>query len=42
MNKLNLQKAINTIPHTIVKMWQDGNVSMEYLVEFAGITNVIY
>lgn len=31
INKLNLQKAINTTPHTIAKMWRDENVSMEIL-----------
>lgn len=31
INKLNLQKAINTTPHTIAKMGRDENVSMEIL-----------
>lgn len=31
MNKLDLQKAINTTPHTIAKMGRDENVSMEIL-----------
>ena len=31
MNKLDLQKAINTTPHTISKMRRDENVSMEIL-----------
>ena len=31
MNKLDLQKAIQTTPHTIAKMRRDENVSMEIL-----------
>lgn len=31
MNKIDLQKSINTTPHTIAKMGQDENVSMEIL-----------
>lgn len=31
MNKLDLQKVINTTPHTIAKMGRDENVSMEIL-----------
>lgn len=31
MNKLDLQKAINTTTHTIAKMGRDENVSMEIL-----------
>ncbi|MCY3076760.1 helix-turn-helix domain-containing protein [Aerococcus mictus] len=31
MNKLDLQKAINTSPRTIAKMGRDENVSMEIL-----------
>ena len=31
MNKLDLQKAIQTTPHTIAKMGRDENVSMEIL-----------
>ena len=31
MNKLDLQKAIQITPHTIAKMGQDENVSMEIL-----------
>ena len=31
MNKLDLQKSIQTTPHTIAKMGQDENVSMEIL-----------
>ena len=31
MNKLDLQKAINTTPHTIDKMGRDENVSMDIL-----------
>ena len=31
MNKLDLQKAIKTTPHTIAKMGRDENVSMEIL-----------
>ena len=31
MNKLDLQKAINTKPHTIAKIGRDENVSMEIL-----------
>ena len=31
MNKLDLQKATNTNPHTIAKMGRDENVSMEIL-----------
>ncbi|MDU5560005.1 helix-turn-helix transcriptional regulator [Anaerococcus vaginalis] len=30
MNKLDLQKATNTNPHTI-KIWRDENISMEIL-----------
>ena len=31
MNKLDLQKAINTTPHTRAKMGRDENVSLETL-----------
>ena len=31
INKLDLQKAIQTTPHTIAKMGRDENVSMEIL-----------
>lgn len=31
MNKLDLQKAIQTTPHAIAKMGRDENVSMEIL-----------
>ena len=31
MNKLDLQNAIKTTPHTIAKMGRDENVSMEIL-----------
>ena len=31
MNKLDLQKAVNTTPYTIAKMERDENVSMEIL-----------
>lgn len=31
MNKLDLQKAINTTSHTIAKMGRDENMSMEIL-----------
>ena len=31
MNKLDLQKAIQTTPHTIAQMGRDENVSMEIL-----------
>ena len=31
VKKLDLQKAINTTPHTIAKMGRDENVSMEIL-----------
>lgn len=33
MNKLDLQKAINKIPHTIAKIGRDENVSMEILAK---------
>lgn len=31
VKKLDLQKAINTMPHTITKMGSDENVSMDIL-----------
>ena len=39
MNKLDLQKAINTTPHTIAKMGRDENVSMEILGRICSILN---
>lgn len=42
MNKLDLQKATNTNPHTIAKMGRDENVSMEILGRICRYFNVIY
>lgn len=41
MNKLDLQKAINTTPHTIAKMGEMRMLVWKYLAEFVGILNVI-
>lgn len=42
MNKLDLQKAIKTTPHTIAKMGRDENVSMDILGRICKYLSVMY
>ncbi len=42
MNKIDLQKAVDTTPHTIAKMGRDENVSMDILGRICRQFSVIY